>query len=86
MKAGARAKKGTASLGVRKMAVVIEFMHGLKITIPKATIYRQREVNGETVIVSDGTQSFVLFKGVRGYYLRSPRLFRKAVPVKFIYA
>ena len=65
---------------------VVEFMHGLKITMPNARIYREQGIHGETVIVSDGTQSFVLFRGVRGYYLRSPRLFRKAVPVKFICA
>jgi len=65
---------------------IIEMNHGLKIIFDGARIYRQREVNGETVIVSNSAQSFVLFKGVRGYYLRSPRLFRKAVPVKFIYA
>jgi len=69
------------------MRAEIEFLHGLKITMPDAMIYRERQVNGETVIVSDGSNNtFILFKGIKGYYLRSPKLFRKSVPVRFVLA
>ena len=65
---------------------VVEFMHGLKITMPNARVYRERGICGETIIVSDGSNNLVLFRGVRGYYLKSPKLFRKSVPVKFVLA
>jgi len=65
---------------------VVEFMHRLKITMEGARIYRERGIHGETVIVGNGTETFVLFKGVKGYYLKSPKLFRRSVPVKFVYA
>jgi len=65
---------------------IIEMSHGLKIAIPNARVYKETGIHGETIIISDGSNAFVLFKGMRGYYLKSPKLFRKAVPVKFIYA
>ena len=65
---------------------VVEFMHGLKITMEGARICRQQETVGETVIVGNGAETFVLFKGIKGYYLKSPKLFRRSVPVKFVYA
>jgi len=65
---------------------VVEFMHGLKITMEGARIYRERGIHGETVMISNDATNIILFKGVRGYYLKSPRLFRRSVPVKFIYA
>ena len=65
---------------------VVEFMHGLKITMEGVRIYREQGIHGETIIISDGSNNFVLFKGIRGCFLKSPRLFRKAVPVKFILA
>jgi len=65
---------------------VVEFMHGLKITMEGAKIYREQGIHGETIIVSDGNNNFVLFRGIKGYYLRSPKLFRRSVPVKFILA
>ena len=68
------------------MRAEIEFMHGLKITMERARIYREQGIHGETIIISDGSNNFVLFKGIRGCFLKSPKLFRKAVPVKFIYA
>jgi len=68
------------------MRAEIEFMHGLKITMERARIYREQGIHGETIIISDGSNNFILFRGVRGCFLKSPKLFRKAVPVKFIYA
>ena len=65
---------------------IIEMNHGLKIVFDEARIYRQRETVGETVIVGNGTETFVLFKGIKGYYLKSPKLFRRSIPVKFILA
>ena len=68
------------------MRAEIEFMHGLKITMERARIYREQGIHGETIIISDGCNNFVLFRGVKGCFLKSPRLFRRSVPVKFIYA
>jgi len=62
--------------------VIIEFRHGLRIHIEKADIYRERNYNGETVMVYNEGVNFVLFKGVRGYYLRVPKLWRRPVPVE----
>ena len=68
------------------MRAEIEFLHGLKITMPNARVYREQGIHGETIIVSDGSNNIVLFRGVKGCYLRSPKLFRKSVPVKFVLA
>ena len=66
---------------------IIEMNHGLKIAIPNARVYKETGIHGETIIISDGSNNnFILFRGVRGCFLKSPRLFRRSVPVKFIYA
>ena len=65
---------------------IIEMNHGLKIVFDGAKVAHIKQLHGETVMISNEATNFVLFRGVRGYYLKSPKLFRKAVPVKFIYA
>jgi len=68
------------------MKAIISMHHGLKIVIDNARVSHIRQLHGETVMISNEATNFILFKGMRGYYLKSPRLFRKAVPVKFILA
>ena len=65
---------------------IIEMNHGLKIAIPNARVYKETGIHGETIIISDGSNNFILFRGVKGCFLKSPRLFRRSVPVKFILA
>lgn len=64
------------------MKVIISFRHGLRVRIEDASVYREENYNGETVMVYNKGTSFILFKGVRGYYLRSPKLWRRPVPVE----
>jgi len=61
--------------------VIITFRHGLRVKIKNANVYRERSYNGETVMVYNESTNFILFKGVRGYYLRVPKLWRRPVPV-----
>jgi len=65
---------------------IIEMNHGLKIVFDGAKVAHIKQLHGETVMISNEATNFILFKGMRGYYLKSPRLFRRSVPVKFIYA
>ena len=68
------------------MKAIISMHHGLKIVIDNARVAHIKQLHGETVMISNEAANFVLFRGVKGYYLKSPRLFRKSVPVKFVYA
>lgn len=68
------------------MDAIIELNHGLKIRVENARVSHIKQLHGETVMISNEATNLILFKGMRGYYLKSPRLFRRSVPVKFIYA
>ena len=60
--------------------VYIEFRHGLRVCV-EANVYRERNYSGETLMIYNESVSFILFKGMKGYYLRAPKLWRKPVPV-----
>jgi len=81
------------------MDAIIELNHGLKIRVENARIYRDgvenrvgeksfsvSPIHGERLLISNGTVNFIIFKGSDRSILISPRLFRRSVPVKFIYA
>ncbi|MCD6209544.1 MAG: hypothetical protein J7J01_01380 [Methanophagales archaeon] len=66
------------------MKVYIEFRHGLRLCVEGAEIYKERNYSGETVMIYNESISFILFKGMRGYYLRAPKLWRKPAPVNVL--
>ena len=77
------------------MRAEIEFMHGLKIRVENARVFRESvesEVGsasykiGERFLISNGSVNFVIFKGADRSILISPRLFRRNIPVRFVYA
>ena len=71
--------------------VYVSFKHGLRVKIEGAEIYRKREGDyigegfhnvGETLLIRAPKFNLIVFKGNQGYILKSPRLWRRPVPVQ----
>ena len=73
------------------MKVIISFRHGMRIRLEGARIYRERGgvrigegvySIGETLLIGIPKFNLVVFKGERGYILKSPRLWKRPAPVE----